>query len=214
MPPHFLQNLYQGGKARGSQQILWMIILLGILFCPVVMSDDQAPSGVAVSIEYPPPKNAKEAREELQHLLDQTLSTATSQLQREGTFFPFLAGLTNKGEIELVGIPEKDKRPEVHLMLEALHKAARQLAAKGRYRAVAFYVDYVAERKDTAIRQPGIRVELEHVYPDRLSVYIPYFINQHQQVRLMTPQFMPGNGRFFVQGETSTSPVQEASGQP
>ena len=137
------------------------------------------------------------ARQELQQLLDETLGLATTELNKKATFYPFLAGLTPKGSIELVGIPTDKQRPDPETAIKALRKAAQQLVSKNRYRAIAIYVDYVAERKDTAIKQPGIRVELEHVFPDALSVFIPYFVHSDNRITLMTPQFMPKKVSLF-----------------
>ncbi|MCG8671264.1 MAG: hypothetical protein MI867_17800 [Pseudomonadales bacterium] len=144
------------------------------------------------------PLTLAKAREELQLLLDETLPLATDELHKRATFYPFLAGVTHSGKVELVGIPEKNERPKPRTAIKALRKAAKQLAKKKRYRAMALYVDFVAERKDTAIKQPGIRVELEHRFPDALSVFIPYFIHSDNRISLMTPQFMPVKPHLFV----------------
>ena len=142
--------------------------------------------------------NAADARQEMQYLLDETLGLATKELNKTSTFYPFLAGLTPSGKVELVGIPTNKERPDPKTTIKALRKAAKQLAHKKRFRALALYVDFVAERKDTAIKQPGIRVELEHERPDALSVFIPYFIHSDNRITLMTPQFMPLKPSAFV----------------
>lgn len=147
------------------------------------------------------PESKAEARKELQQLLDQTLSLATNQLYKKSTFYPFLAGMADDGSIELVGIPASSERPPVKTAIKALQKAAKQLARKKRFRAIALYVDFVAERKDTAIKQAGIRVELEHRYPDAVSVFIPYFIHSDDRISLMTAQFMQGEPRYFISGK-------------
>lgn len=142
--------------------------------------------------------SAADARQEMQYLLDETLGLATRELNKTSTFYPFLAGLTPKGNVELVGIPTDKERPDPKTAIKALRKAAKQLAQKKRFRVLALYVDFVAERKDTAIKQPGIRVELEHEHPDALSVFVPYFIHSDNRITLMTPQFMPMQPSAFV----------------
>lgn len=162
--------------------------------------EDESVESVAIPAAIPlakSPESAKEARKELQQLLDETLHFATDELYKKATFYPFLAGLTPSGKVELIGVPKDRERPEPETAIKALRKAAEQLAGKKRYRALALYVDFVAERKDTAIKQPGIRVELEHSYPDAMSVFIPYFIHDNDQISLMTPQFMAAKPRFF-----------------
>ncbi len=163
---------------------------------PVPMGKIAADKPVSVAAKAP--LSRQEARKELQFLLDETLNLATAELHKKATFYPFLAGINSKGQVELVGIPEALSRPDPATTIKALRKAARQLAAKNRFRAVAIYVDFVAERKDTAIKQPGIRVELEHRFPDALSVFIPYFIHGDNRISLMTPQFMPVEPTLFT----------------
>ncbi|MDX1696317.1 MAG: hypothetical protein R3208_21305 [Ketobacteraceae bacterium] len=142
-------------------------------------------------------ESRQQARKELQKLLDNTLHFATDELYRKATFYPFLVGMTESGKLELIGVPASEDRPAPKTTIKALRKAAEQLARKNRYKAFALYVDFVAERKDTAIRQSGIRVELQHQFPDALSVFIPYFIHDNNQISLMTPQFMPAKPTFF-----------------
>ena len=139
----------------------------------------------------------QQARRELQQLLDETLRFATDELYKKSTFYPFLAAMTPAGKVELIGVPASEERPAPKTAIKALRKAAVQLAGKKRYKAFALYVDFVAERKDTAIRQPGVRVELQHEFPDAVSVFIPYFIHDNNEISLMTSQFMPAAPTFF-----------------
>ncbi len=182
-----------------------LLVLVGLLvfFQPVFAADQPSEQVEAVSAPVPIPRVAgkeslKQARKELQQLLDETLHFATDELYRKSTFYPFLVGLTPQGKVELVGVPLGEERPAPKTAVKALRKAAQQLARKKRYKAFALYVDFVAERKDTAIRQPGIRVQLEHELPDALGVFIPYFIHDNNEISLMTSQFMPAKPTFFT----------------
>ena len=189
----------------------WLLGILLLLCCmpavpQIVYADNSeaveqvvapVPFSKPTSIAAREPTTAQEARKELQQLLDDTLNLATAELYKKSTFYPFLAGINMKGQVELVGIPESSERPVPRTAIKALRKAAQQLARTKRFRAAALYVDFVAERKDTAIKQTGIRVELEHRFPDALSVFIPYFIHSDNRISLMTPQFMPVQPKFF-----------------
>lgn len=146
-----------------------------------------------------PVSSVAAAREELQQLLDGSLMIAARQLREQGTFYPFLAGLTDAGKIQVVGMPASEQRPQLDVMLQALRKAARQLTRQQRFRAVALYVDFMGVRRDAQIEQPGIRVELEHRFPDSLTVFVPYFITPDREIRLLTPQFMRGAHPYFFE---------------
>ena len=136
----------------------------------------------------------EQARGELQRLVDEAIFVASQQLNDIGTFYPYAAVMEANGEIKLVGVPaEQEGKPQPQQTLKALKKALLQLSKKKKYRAVAIFVDFVAKRKDTGGRQPGIRVELEHRLPDTLSVFLPYIISQDGTVSLLTPQYMPGS---------------------
>jgi len=198
--------------------LLWVLVWPWPGWASEAVERTQAPPPVNT---LPFPQSAAQARQELQALMDQSIAVATRQLRKEGTFFPFLAGMTDTGKVELVGVPASLERPEPAMMVEVLKKAARQLARKKRFRAIALYVDYVAERKDTLLQQSGIRIELEHRFPDGLSVFIPYNRAEDGSLRLLTPQFMPAPVRFFVShqpaadsGATSQAPNHDDKSQP
>lgn len=203
-----VQNVFGRTLGRGYNTMIYawfrLFLLLVVAVCPMqVLAEAVAQEKVeAVSgpVYIPKAKGkeaAKQARKELQQLLDQSLHFATGELLKKATFYPFLVGMTSQGQIELIGVPADAERPAPETAVKALRKAARQLADKKRFKAYALYVDFVAERRDTALKQPGVRVELEHEYPDALSVFIPYFIHDNGQISLLTPQFMPARPRFF-----------------
>lgn len=193
-----------------SRWVIAMLFLLSTLSWSYASEENVEKAAAPLPLHTLPfPTTPKEAREEIQILMDKSLSMAIKQLEQDGTFYPFLAGLNDVGVVELVGVPVTLERPSPDLMVEALRRAGKQLARKKRFRALALYIDFVAERKDTLIRQPGIRIELEHAFPDNLSVFIPYMRNQKRQIRLMTPQFMPGKQRMYV--VSKQEPIQ---GQP
>lgn len=201
-------GLYEEKMSKNRWLLGWLLLLGYLLAGPqsVFADESEAVEQVAAPVPFSKPTSvaahepttAEEARKELQQLLDETLSLATEELYKKATFYPFLAGINMKGQVELVGIPESKERPAPRTAIKALRKAAQQLSRKKRFRAAALYVDFVAERKDTAIKQPGIRVELEHRFPDALSVFIPYFIHSDNRISLMTPQFMPVEPKLFT----------------
>lgn len=171
--------------------VVWLFfILAGVSFAE--KSDDRGQSTKsAISNAI----TSAQARSELQLLMDATLFVASQQLNDIGTFYPYAAVMEESGSIKLVGVPMNKKaamRPKPRQTVKALKKALTQLARKQAYRAMVLFVDFVALRKDTGGRQQGIRIELEHRRPDKLSVFLPYRIASSGEVRLMTPQYMRG----------------------
>ena len=174
--------------------LVWLVMSLGLFN---VASIVEAKEGEQIEATVSPQLSSKltrvQAREELQNLIDEGLFIASEQLRDIGTFYPYGVIMEANKEIKLVGIPaaEADK-PEPKQTVDALKKALTGLVKKKRLRAVAVFSDFVAIRNDTSVRQSGIRVELEHQYPDNLFVFLPYIISPDKEVHLMTPQYMPG----------------------
>ncbi len=181
---------------RRGQVRAVLLVLLCLIFIP--LEGYAAAESERVERAAQPRMTTKmspeQARGELQRLVDEAIFVASQQLNDIGTFYPYAAVMEANGEIKLVGVPQKQEgKPQPQQTLKALKKALLQLNRKKKYRAVAIFVDFVAKRKDTGGRQPGIRVELEHRSPDSLSVFLPYLIAQDGRVSLLTPQYMPGS---------------------
>lgn len=152
----------------------------------------EKPAGVSQ-----PPVSSRVARKEIQALLDEGLKMLAPELVESGTFYPFVAMMGHDNEVRLIGTPVSLRVDDPDRAMEALVVKAKKLAAERRIRAAGFFMDYVATRADTGFSQPGIRVELNHIHPDALSVFIPYSITQDKKLRLLTPQYRPGKNVVF-----------------
>lgn len=146
-----------------------------------------------------PPVSSTVARKELQSLLDSGLDLLIKELVNNGTFYPFVAMLGHDGEVRLIGTPAalRVKNASATAAVDALVATVKKLAEEKRIRASAFFMDYVATRTDAGFSQQGIRVELNHIHPDALSVFVPYAITDDKMLRLMTPQYSPGKNVIF-----------------
>lgn len=143
--------------------------------------------------------DVEQIQAELQQLLDRALPPLLASLQQSGTFYPVMAGLTPQNRVEWVGVPAALKvKPAPELMLKALRKGSLKLAQQKRFKAVALCSDYVALRKDTGIRQPGILVSLEHVSGEAIRVFIPYSRDNKGSLSLLTPEFQTARPQFFT----------------
>jgi hypothetical protein len=152
----------------------------------------QGPVGVSQ-----PPVSSKVARMELQSLMDSGLKLLAQELVDKGTFYPFVAMLGHDGEIRLIGAPASLRVDDADAALNSLIKKVKALAQEKRIRAAAFFMDYVATRQDTGFSQAGIRVELNHIHPDALSVFVPYSVTADKKLRLLTPQYKKGKNVVF-----------------
>lgn len=187
---------------RATVLLLALSMLPGRL-CAAADSTTATAAGEQVESSVPPvpssrpPVTDKKAREELQQLLDKGLTLLAPELVEKGTFYPFAAVLGNDNEIRLVGVPASERKADPNAALNALVTKIKVLATERRIRAAAFFMDYVAQRKDTEYSQAGVRVELNHRHPDALSVFVPYSVTTDKKLRLLTPQYRPGKNLTF-----------------
>ncbi len=181
----------------------WDLFLISLLLAVLSQVAEAAGSAEAkttqIEVENTEllPISAEVARQQLQNLMDQGMDLLVSELVHSGTFYPFAIMLGHDGDIRLIGTPADQRGEDPQAVVSALVKTAQKLAKQKRVQAVAFFMDYVASRRDTGFSQAGIRVELDHIQPDSLSVFIPYSITTDKKLRLMTPQYNPGKNVVF-----------------
>ncbi len=163
------------------------------------LANEQVEPSVSPKGASQPPVSSKVARAELQELMNTGMNMLAKELVEQGTFYPFVAMLGHDGEVRLIGTPAalREKDSNASAAVDALVSKAKTLAHEKRIRAAAFFMDYYAQRTDAGFAQPGIRVELNHIHPDALSVFVPYVITDDKKLRLMTPQHSPGKNVVF-----------------
>jgi len=114
------------------------------------------------------------AREDLNNLLSSCIPFAQQMLAKHGTFFPFGATMSPKGEISLAaGYDDKpgiDAREVISLTLDGFRAGARS----GNYQAVALCVDVRVDAPDGSGKTDAIRVTLEENGGEALNVFMPY----------------------------------------
>ena len=191
---------------KSARQLALLVVFCGV--SQLGLTEETGEASVSPMGASPPPVSSKVARSELQNLMDAGMKLLVSELVEEGTFFPFVAMLGHDGEVRLIGTPAalRNKQANASEALDALVAKAKQLAKENRIRAAAFFMDYVATRADAGFSQPGIRVELSHIHPDALSVFIPYTITADAKLRVMTPQYKPGKNIVFAPRSSAKSP--------
>jgi hypothetical protein len=115
-----------------------------------------------------------DVRSDLDPLLSFMLPFAEQMLDKNGTFYPFAAVLTEDAEIEpIADVPED--RPDPNALLTHLAAAIRARAARGDVRASAVGADVRVTPPGAAEEVDAVRVVLEHVDDeDAVSVFRPY----------------------------------------
>ncbi|MCP5014335.1 MAG: hypothetical protein GY938_03525 [Ketobacter sp.] len=144
-----------------------------------------------------PPVSSTAARKELQRLMDEGVKMLAQELVTEGTFYPFVTMIGHDNEVRLIGTPASLRVDSPEQAVQAMVQKTRQLAKERRIRGAAFFMDYMATREDNGFSQAGIRVELNHIHPDALSVFIPYSVTDDKKLRLLTPQYKEGKNVVF-----------------
>lgn len=180
--------------------IVALMAMAGVLDRPasaLPADSEQVESSVAPETAAQRKSSQKKARADMQKLIDDGVKALSAELVEKGSFYPFAAVLGNDNEVRLVGVPAAQRNTDPETALSALVARIHQLALERRIRAAAYFMDYVAQRKDTGFTQPGIRVELNHRHPDAMSVFIPYSITPDKKLRLMTPEYRPGKNLTF-----------------
>lgn len=169
-----------------------LLLLLG-----TANANEQVEPSVAPAADSQGASSSRRTQADLQLLLDRGIESLAPELVAQGTFFPFAAVLGFDQEVRLVGVSASERNAAPETVLIALVEKIRQLAVERRIRAAAYFMDFSAQRNDTGVAQPGIRVELHHRQADAMSAFIPYSITADKKLRLLTPQYKAGNNLTF-----------------
>lgn len=177
--------------------LLWLLVLGGMPVTTQAEQSEQVETSVAPVVEGREKLSSGKTRKDLERLLNEGLAALAPELVKSGTFYPFAAILGHDDAIRLVGVNAQERAAEPEQVLAALVGKIQQLAGQRRIRAAAYFMDYVAQRQDAVVNQPGIRAELNHRQPDAMSVFIPYSITADKKLRLLTPQYKAGKNLTF-----------------
>lgn len=156
------------------------------------MESTVAPLGVSGK-----PATRKDIQKQWQQLLDQTLSLVTSQLAHSTSFYPFAAVQYIDGQIRIVSAQNSQGTQSPRNALLQLRKELTTLARNGRLAAVIYYADAIVTRKDTGLRQMGIRLKLDHHSGDSMEGFLPYLREENGALKLLTPEYRPAKNVTF-----------------
>jgi len=110
---------------------------------------------------------SQQCQDDLDGLLNVTLSFAQQMLEHRAEFYPFGAALSTGGEVQLLGA---DTGPDDRPVSAAVHASLLDgiRCARADYRAVAICSDVRLPDSD------AVRVELEHQDGQAMAVLLPY----------------------------------------
>lgn len=111
---------------------------------------------------------SQQAQEDLDGLLDLTLSFAQQQLAGPGEILPYAALVDQAGELRLVAVDVDDEMPRSTDVIDAC--VAALTSQRSSIRACAV----VAEVRVPELGGDAVRVELEHADGHAIAVLLPY----------------------------------------
>ncbi|UJR85340.1 hypothetical protein [Sandaracinus amylolyticus] len=115
----------------------------------------------------------RDAREELNDLLNGAVEVAAEMLEQEGEFEPFALALRKDGEImHLSPDEEGEDEREPEQVVESLRKTLRE--SREDYRAVAVVADVTLEDENDQAMTAAIHVAMEHAAEEPVNCYVPY----------------------------------------
>lgn len=184
------------------KSLLCMVLLVaGYPASSLAAADKTAESAMESTVAPMPASGKKLSRKEIrkhwQALIDQVLPLATVQISKTATFFPFAAVQDHDGRIRIVSAEAGAPGASPAAALGALRKELSALARSGRVNAVVYLADAAVTRKDTGLRQTGIRIKLDHVSGQAMEGFLPYVRQDDGSLNLLTPEYRPSPNVTF-----------------
>lgn len=139
----------------------------------------------------------KDIQKQWQALVNQTLPLATAQLSKANSFYPFAAVQMTDGQVKIISAQDNQATLSPASALVLLRKEIASLAATGRLQAVVYFADAVVTRKDTGLRQTGIRLKLDHASGDAMEGFVPYQKDAKGNLTMLTPEYRPSTNATF-----------------
>jgi hypothetical protein len=114
------------------------------------------------------------ARDEMDALLDMTLTFSQQMLEERGEFYPHAASIDSSGKMQLAGAYTGEEHPSSTELIQILYDGLREEAASGQIRAAAVASDVRVAPPGASDAGDAIRVGIEHAEADPVFVFLPY----------------------------------------
>lgn len=187
---------------RNIKRCLNIALLVMMSISTAVFATASSSENVMESTVAPMPASGKkvtrkEVQKQWQFLINQVIPLATMQLSRTSSFYPFAAVQYTDGQIKIVSAQEAQATVAPTDALSALRKELSGLARSGRVLAVVYLADAAVTRKDTGLRQTGIRIKLDHASGQAMEGFLPYVRQDDGSLNLLTPEYRPSRNVTF-----------------
>jgi hypothetical protein len=177
------------------------LLLVSCVAASLAAAENAAESVMESTLAPMPASGKKVTRKEVQKhwqsLINQVVPLATMQISRTSTFYPFAAVQNAEGQIRIVSAQEARADVSPADALAALRGQLATLARNERLWAVVYLADAAVTRKDTGLRQTGIRIKLDHASGEAMEGFLPYVRQDDGSLKLLTPEYRPSRNVTF-----------------
>ena len=140
------------------------------------------------------PKNAKD---EIDELLNGVLPFAQQMLSEYGEFLPYGGALTSEGELIDIGASNEEEYPSSQELIDLMTESFQAMAESGEYRATAIVCDVRVVVPSTRNSSDAIRVLLDHVKGESVEVLLPYEAKEGGEISYGEMFAQKGEARIF-----------------
>lgn len=139
-------------------------------------------------------------RGQLNELLNGAVEVAVELLAENGEFDPFALALRTNGEVLHLGSdggdrPADGESPDPDAVIASLRTSLQE--RKAELIAVAIIADVTLEDEDSQATTAAIAISMEHVMEEPVSCFLPYEIDEKNEVGLADLVGEPGERHVF-----------------
>ena len=137
--------------------------------------------------------------EQMDALLDALVGFAKRMLDERRAFYPFAAGVTAAGTLQMVTADLDADRPASDVVLESLEARLRTAATAGEVQAAGVCADVRLAPAPGEPEKDAIRVDIEHAEADPVRVFLRYDLDASGRLVYGEPVAEPGRRRVFTE---------------
>lgn len=149
------------------------------------------------------PLDPASPRGQLNELLNGAVEVAVELLAENGEFEPFALALRTDGEVLHLGsdggsegvLPADGEGPDPDAVIASLRKSLKE--RKDELIAIAIVADVTLEDEDSEATTAAIAITMEHVVEEPVSCFLPYEIDEKNEVGLADLVGEPGERHVF-----------------
>lgn len=138
------------------------------------------------------------SKKECEMLMNELLPVAEKMLKQYGEFYPYGGYIELGGNIVHVGAKDSHSdHPKSRDLIRTLEDSFRELAIRGRCKAIAIVFDVTTTLPKSSAKSDAIQVSLEHKDGYSVQVFFPYEVSDGQLI-YKSSFAEEGEHRFFA----------------